>query len=177
MARAKKEFNKEAMYKKIMPSMIRGNEENSEENSEENKNVDNNFIEKTHNEIDNNNFEYIVEENSSFDETKDAIDEVIENSISITNNVSDDSKTTVNFIEILVRDKLESVLDKFKCCKCQSCKNDIVVIALNNLPVYYFSGNKKQIEEALIEFKSSNNIDVVTEIIIAIILVRKKDKH
>ncbi len=175
MARTKKEFSKEAMYKKIMPSMLRGTEDNNE-----NKNdlSNSNYDEKINDEIDS---DIEAVDDTIIDDTSIIIDEKI-NSVHGTsdnnaNNIYDDEKTTVNFIEILVRDKLESVLNKFKCCKCQSCKNDIVVIALNNLPVYYFSGNKKEIEEALKEFKLSNNIDVVTEIIKAIILVRKKEKH
>lgn len=175
MARTKKEFSKEAMYKKIMPSMLRGTEDNNE-----NKNdlSNSNYDEKINDEIDS---DIEAVDDTIIDDTSIIIDEKI-NSVHGTsdnnaNNIYDDEKTTVNFIEILVRDKLESVLNKFKCCKCQSCKNDIVVIALNNLPVFYFSGNKKEIEEALEEFKLSNNIDVVTEIIKAIILVRKKEKH
>ena len=173
MAKSKKEFNKEAMYKKIMPSMTRGAEESSEESKDELKEKDNT-------EIDNDSFEEIVQKDFDIVKTSEIIDEQIEafydysNSNTIDTN---DDKITVNFVELLVKDKLENVLKKFKCCKCQSCINDIIVIALENLPEVYFSGNKKEIEEALNEFKNSNNIDVVTNIIKAIILVRKKAKH
>lgn len=177
MARTKKEFSKEAMYKKIMPSMLRGTEENNEKKNDINNS---NLEENINDEIDNN-IEAVDDKNTRMDEKSIIIDEEINTVHSsredIVNNNYEDEKTTVNLVEMLVRDKLESVLDKFKCCKCQLCKNDIVVIALNNLSVFYFSGNKKEIEEALSEFKLSNNIDVVTEIIKAIIIVRKKEKH
>ena len=190
MARTKKEFSKEAMYKKIMPSMLRGNEESNEESNENNSansisSADNistvkevnsvNFI----NTIDNINIEDLADESIGLFETTNIINEEKELFSSSNTKIYNtyDDKTTVNLVELLVRDKLDSVLEKFKCCKCQSCKNDIVVIALNNLPVHYFSGNKKEIEEALREFKISNKIDIITEIIKAIILVRKKEKH
>lgn len=176
MARAKKEFSKEAMYKKIMPSMLRGTEENNSANIISTTN-NTNFAEDINDRIDNNNnsVEDFEDKNIDIDEDKETFYDSSETKTC--DNHCDNEKITVNFVEMIVRDKLDSVLDKFKCCKCQSCKNDIVVIALNNLPVYYFSGNKSEIEEALREFKNSNNIDIVSEIIKAIISVRKKEKH
>jgi len=54
---------------------------------------------------------------------------------------------------------------------------DIVDIALSSFPKYSFTGTKKETEEAFIEFRQSNNIDVVSAIIKAIVLIRKKEKH
>ncbi len=186
MARIKKEFSKEAMYKKIMPSMLRGTEENNENtNSVNNISIANtistanntNFAIEVNDRIDNNNnsVEDFEDKNIDIDEDKETFYSSSETKTCDIN--YDNEKITVNFVEILVRDKLDNVLEKFKCCKCLSCKNDIVAIALNNLPVYYFSGNKAEIEEALSEFKNSNNIDIVSEIIKAIISIRKKEKH
>lgn len=174
MARAKKEFNKEAMYKKIMPSMLRGNDENNEEIAD----ADTSSVSEQNN-IEYNESKELTSNEIHLDEDKSLIDKDIEIKKAITKSYDeiDDEKITVNFIEILVREKLPIVLGKFKCCKCQSCINDIISIALNNLPVFYFSGNKKEIREALEEYKLSNNIDIVTEIIKAIIVVRKKENH
>jgi len=173
MARAKKEFSKEAMYKKIMPSMLRGTEENNINSANIISTANSNFVVEINDRIDNNNnsVEDFEDKNIDIDEDKETFYDSSETK------TYDNEKITVNFVEMIVRDKLDSVLDKFKCCKCQSCKNDIVVIALNNLPVCYYSGNKSEIEEALREFKNSNNIDIVSEIIKAIISVRKKEKH
>lgn len=175
VAKTKKEFNKEAMYKKIMPSMFRGPEEN---NKTDNKKIDGIF-ENKNNDIIN----LDLPGATDLDDIRSIIYDVNEE-IHPEENINDssahlysDNKVTVNFFEILVKDKLGSVLDKFKCCKCQSCIDDIIDIALNNLPVYSFTGNKTEIEEALREFRASNNIDIVSQIIKAIILVRKKEKH
>ncbi len=177
MAKTKKEFNKEAMYKKIMPSMFRGAEEN---NRTDNKKIDDILFENKNNDI----ADLDLSETPDLDDdirskTYDANEEIYseENIYDNSANLYSDSKATVNFFEIIVKDKLGSVLDKFKCCKCQSCINDIIDITLNNLPVYSFTGNKTEIEEALKEFRESNNIDIVSQIIKAIILVRKKEKH
>lgn len=176
MAKTKKEFNKEAMYKKIMPSMFRSAEENSKT---DNKKNDDAFENRSNDIID-----LDLTEAPDLDEDIRSITYDVNEEIYPEENIDDnfehiysDNKATINFFEILVKDKLDSVLDKFKCCKCQSCINDIIDISLNNLPVYSFTGNKTEIEEALKEFRASNNIDIVSQIIKAIISVRKKEKH
>ena len=179
MARTKKEFSKEAMYKKIMPSMLRNNDDNLEKKSLSNIDID---IE----EVDNLNAKdiKIIEDNIEIcDKENDSIyTEQIANDTSQLNvevKISEEieEKLTVNLVEVLVIDKLESVLKRFKCCNCEECKNDIKIMALNNLPVHYFSGYKAEIDDEIKNFKLNNNIDVVTELIKAIILIRKKEKH
>ncbi|MFZ2538675.1 MAG: late competence development ComFB family protein, partial [Oscillospiraceae bacterium] len=43
----------------------------------------------------------------------------------------------INIIEKAVSDNLDSVLDRFKCCKCDRCKKDIIALSLNSLPPKY----------------------------------------
>ena len=146
MARTKKEFSKEAMYNKIMPSMLK----NPEINKEKKLPVD------------------IIINDKAFNE-----DIHIDTSIQ---DINEEVKT-VNFIELLILEKLDAVLSKFKCCTCESCKNDIISIVLNKFPTYNFSGTDKEIVEAFNKFKMDNDIDIISEIIKAIILIRKKEKH
>lgn len=193
MAKTKKEFNKEAMYKKIMPSMFRPGDEALKSDSDENREDDivNSNLSKIFLEAEKVNSEEILESNTynninavaDIIEESQAAEEIKEeySSDNIDNldyNLSgSENKYTVNFIEILIKDKLEDVLEKFKCCKCESCLADIVDIALNSFPKYSFEGTKKEIEEAFREFRQSSNVDVVSAIIKAIVLIRKKEKH
>ncbi len=231
MAKTKKEFSKEAMYKKIMPSMFKVSDEshktddkNSEVSAEGNdidvidSNLSNLFV-RTENiyimdsdEDDKNNEDDIDEANddalsSSVDitqvkteqnltEAKESIEspklintqevaqaqykKEIENENLIDKKAKSEISNyqyTVNFIEVLVRDKINAVLDRFKCCKCESCIADIVDISLNSLPKYSFTGTRNEIDEAFEEFKDSNNIDVISAIIKAVILIRNKVEH
>ena len=45
----------------------------------------------------------------------------------------------VNVMEQLVDAKLDELLPKSSCCKCQKCTDDIKAIALNRLPAKYVS--------------------------------------
>lgn len=169
MAKTKKEFSKEAMYKKIMPSsklFAEAEKINSKENLENNSFKDINDNAETIEEI-------IIQEKNESQENHsiNKIDDSEDNSS------YSENKYTVNFIEVLIKDKLNSVLEKFKCCQCESCLADIVDISLSSFPKYSFTGTKKETEEAFREFRQSNNIDVVSAIIKAIILIRKKEKH
>ncbi len=201
MAKTKKEFNKEAMYKKIMPSMFRTNDESHKSENKKNDNADeskeNDIVnsslsklfekaEKINSEenLENNNFKDVNYNSEAIEEIKiqeknesqeeDSIDKVDDSEDNLSYS---ESKYTVNFIEVLIKDKLNTVLEKFKCCQCESCLADIVDTALSSFPKYSFTGTKKETEEAFKEFKQSNNIDVVSAIIKAIVLIRKKEKH
>lgn len=195
MAKSKKEFNKEAMYKKIMPSMFKINDEsnNAEDTDEVNKNdIENSSLSKLFEEVKNIKSDDIIEENN-FKDIKDneapireqEANEIISQEEAISTDVdnlemnlsSSENKYTINFIEVLIKDKLDAVLDRFKCCRCEECLNDIVEISLNSLPKYSFTGTKKEIEDAFNEFKQTNNIDVISAIIKAIIIIRKKENH
>jgi len=129
MAKTKKEFNKEAMYKKIMPSMFRTNDESHKSDNKKNDNADEN----KENDIVNSNLSKLFAEaekvnseenfkNNNFKDIKDndeAIEEIEiqeksesqEDSINKVDDSEDNSsysenKYTVNFIEVLIKDKL-----------------------------------------------------------------------
>lgn len=210
MAKTKKEFSKEAMYKKIMPSMFRVNDDShkseskTNNDSDENKglDVDNSSLSKLFTKVEKidlednlenddiqniNDYTEAKEEKQVIQEIKKVQDIQEIQGIKEVNECKEehlndkinnlDYRYTVNFIEVLIKDKLDAVLERFKCCQCESCLNDIVEIALNSFPNYSFTGTKKEIEEAFIEFKKSSSIDVISAIIKAIILIRKKEKH
>lgn len=201
MAKTKKEFSKEAMYKKIMPSMFRVNDDNHKSESKINNNADENkgldvedsslsklFTKAEKIDLKDNLENDDIQDINDCTEAKEEKQEVQEvqeiqevneckeeHLIDKINNL--DYRYTVNFIEVLIKDKLDAVLERFKCCQCESCITDIVEIALNSFPNYSFTGTKNEIEEAYIEFKQSSSIDVISAIIKAIILIRKKEKH
>jgi len=87
-----------------------------------------------------------------------------------------DSQPTVlvNAMETVVLEKLDSVLAKFKCCKCDRCKKDIVAITLNKISPKYIVLQEGQPTP---DIDVQTNAEVVTAIIQAVLAVRAKPRH
>ncbi|WP_294152045.1 late competence development ComFB family protein [uncultured Selenomonas sp.] len=51
-----------------------------------------------------------------------------------------------NFMEDVVLAKMDQVLDQYPdCCRCEQCRRDIAILALNHLPAHYVSTEKGEI--------------------------------
>lgn len=87
-----------------------------------------------------------------------------------------DSRQTevINLMEGVVLSKLDSVLSRFQCCRCDRCKKDIVALALNKLPPKYMVLSHGQVPPDL---DPQVNAQVVTAMIQAAIRVRAKPRH
>lgn len=46
-------------------------------------------------------------------------------------------KQYVNMMEAFTEEVLEEVKDELNCCLCEQCRNDIIALALNQLPPRY----------------------------------------
>lgn len=133
MAKTKKTFDRELMYKKIMPTNLKKDED----------------VQNPANET--------------------AV-------IAAEKNGSETIFTLYNITEKMVYNKLDATLNKMSCCKCERCKEDIVAIALNNLKPKYVVSSKDDIKEKLHEFDDMGR-EVTTEIIKAVLIVRKNPRH
>ncbi|MCR4925531.1 MAG: late competence development ComFB family protein [Clostridiales bacterium] len=80
----------------------------------------------------------------------------------------------VNVMENIVLEKLESVLSRFKCCKCDRCKKDIVALSLNKLPPKYMVIVEGQPTP---DIDTQTNAQVITAMIQAVLAVREKPRH
>lgn len=54
-----------------------------------------------------------------------------------------------NYMETLLMDKLNEVIDQLDCCKCDKCKMDIMSYALNRLPPKYVATYEGQVYSKL----------------------------
>ncbi len=80
----------------------------------------------------------------------------------------------VNVMESAVLGKLDSVLERFTCCRCDRCKKDIVALALNKLPPKYM------VLPASLpppDLNPQANAQVVTAMIQAVLKVRQFPRH
>lgn len=80
----------------------------------------------------------------------------------------------VNTMEALVLSKLDSVLERFSCCRCDRCKKDIIALALNKLPPKYMVLAEGQPEP---DVDAQLNAQVVTAMIQSVIKVRANPRH
>lgn len=87
-----------------------------------------------------------------------------------------DSRQTVvvNTMEACVLGKLEEVLERFSCCRCDRCKKDIVALALNKLPPRYMVLAQGQPEP---DVSPQVNAQVIAAMIQAVIRVRSHPRH
>lgn len=83
-----------------------------------------------------------------------------------------------NYMETLVLDQLDSVLAKYpNCCKCEQCRQDIAILALNNLPPKYISSNKGSLFMKLQTMSMERSIQIVEQLAKAIEIVQKNPRH
>lgn len=81
----------------------------------------------------------------------------------------------INIKEVMISHKIDEVLEKFNCCKCDSCKLEITAIALNRLtPLYTICHNEKEIEDAVPYAEYSK---ITSALINAIITIRANPVH
>lgn len=83
-----------------------------------------------------------------------------------------------NYMEEVVLRKLDDVLAKYPdACKCDQCKLDIAILALNHLPPKYISSEKGSIYAKLEGMSLSYEIEVIEQIAKAVEIVSKNPRH
>jgi len=83
-----------------------------------------------------------------------------------------------NYMEDVVQDELEMLLsERDDICKCQKCKYDIMVMALNRLPPQYMITNRGRLYTKLTEQETQFKADVVKELTKAILKVSRNPQH
>lgn len=82
-----------------------------------------------------------------------------------------------NYMEEIVFSIIDDVLKDIDVCKCERCKMDIIAITLNNLPSKYVVAEKGELYSKVNMFKMQVEVDVMTEIIKAAMIVKKNPQH
>lgn len=150
MAKSKKEFDKELMYKKLMPSNFKAIRNGSDTAPEESA---------------------LPAEDSSHEPPAPARPPYRDVSLPL---MDSQPIILVNLMENEVLDQLDSVLTRFHGCKCDRCKKDIVALALNKLPPKYVVLKKGQIPP---DPDRQMSTQVLTAVIQAALQVRSHPRH
>ena len=156
---SKKSFDREKMYRKIMPTYYDNTEVEVEYEEEIKK------PELT-----------VVPFNPKVNTKIEDIDSSLLYSKEINRLRDRDEKVVLyNITEKLVMEKLDVVLNSMNCCKCDRCKMDIIAMSLNELEPQYVVKTKGMIEDK----DTLNEISqkVTTAVFKAALTVRKKPRH
>lgn len=163
MPRAKKQFDREDMYKKIMPTASR----------QEQEEVDEEFGENAEQEI--------LEINRSRSKNFGKDSRVHSQNMFANKEIkwiseSENETILFNITERMVVNRLDIALKKMRCCRCDRCKQDIISIALNGLTPHYVVCSSSDIE-SYIEKDEGLGLNVTSAILKAILLIRKNPRH
>lgn len=155
----RKAFDREEMYRKIMPSASRAEQEEVDEELGD-------HAEQEILEINNAKQPAVTADTAALFKSKEL------------KWISDSTGDTIlfNITERMVANRLEIALKKMSCCKCDRCKKDIIAMALNALKPHYAVGNMTEIE-ALALADEKHGLEVTSSILKAILNVRKHPRH
>ena len=148
MAKSKKELDKDLMFKKIMPALA--------ENPFSSDNV-------KQSELD-------IAFNADYNSLSALRDKLFARS----SGSDASSVATINVMESLVLQHLDTVISKFNSCSCDKCRCDIAAYALNLLPPKYIVEDPANIASISNEISSKLVMDALIK---AVIQVRANPRH
>lgn len=82
-----------------------------------------------------------------------------------------------NYMEIVVKDKLDKLISENNVCVCEKCKKSIFARSLNSLPPYYISTDIEKITAKLTYVDKQSEADVVTGVTKAINAIASTCNH
>jgi len=83
-----------------------------------------------------------------------------------------------NNMERFVLDHVDSILDSIPgCCKCEQCRKDVVVLALNHLPPKYTNSKLGDVYTRLDSYWGQEDAEIVQEIVKAAKIVAEHPRH
>lgn len=77
----------------------------------------------------------------------------------------------VNVMEEVVKERLELFLQETDCCKCDTCKGDMMAMALNTLKPKYVNSRKGELFSKINATKIQNTVDIDVAVTKAISVV------
>lgn len=82
-----------------------------------------------------------------------------------------------NYMEEVVFNVLKDILQDINVCTCEKCTLDIAAIALNDLPTKYIVTEKGELYSKVESLKQQFDVDVVSAITKAAVLVKRNPRH
>ena len=85
--------------------------------------------------------------------------------------------TIKNYMEEVVLNLMEGVLDDINMCKCEMCVMDIAALALNDLPPKYIATEKGELYSKVNSLRNQFEVDVIAAITKSAVLVKRSPRH
>ncbi|NLM74705.1 MAG: late competence development ComFB family protein [Clostridiaceae bacterium] len=82
-----------------------------------------------------------------------------------------------NYMEEIVLHTMEEILPDINVCQCERCKFDIAAKALNDLPPKYVVTPKGEVYSKINNLRSQFEVDIISAITKAAILVKRNPSH
>ncbi len=82
-----------------------------------------------------------------------------------------------NYMEEIVFNLMNEVLNDINVCTCDKCILDIAAIALNDLPPHYIVTEKGELYSKINALKQQFEVDVIAAITKAAVLVKRNPRH
>ena len=82
-----------------------------------------------------------------------------------------------NYMEEIVFSLIKEVLEDINVCTCDKCILDIAAIALNDLPSRYIVSEKGELYSKINSLKQQFEVDVISAITKAAVLVKRSPRH
>lgn len=156
----KKSFDREKMYRKIMPTYYDNEEEQTKDENISGENADIKIGGRSDSKND-----HIDDANLSLFKDRDLEDFI----------TRDGKAILYNITEKLVLEKLDTVMDKMNCCKCDRCKMDIIALSLNNLEPHYVVKPKGNVD--MLRYDQDFSQKVTSAVLKSALTVRSKPRH
>ena len=85
--------------------------------------------------------------------------------------------TLKNYMEEVVFNLIDGVLDDINMCNCELCVKDIAALALNSLPPKYIASEKGELYSKVNSLRNQFEVDVISAITKAAVLVKEAPRH
>ncbi len=82
-----------------------------------------------------------------------------------------------NYMEEIVMEMLDEILEDISMCTCDRCKIDVAAKALNDLPPQYIVTRKGEVFSKVNNLRAQFEVDVISAITKAAILVKRYPNH
>jgi competence protein ComFB len=82
-----------------------------------------------------------------------------------------------NYMEEVVLHSIDDILKDINMCKCDVCRMDIIAKSLNDLPPQYVVTKKGEVYSKINNLRTQFEVDVISAITKAAILVKRYPRH
>lgn len=87
------------------------------------------------------------------------------------------SSEILNYMEVLVEEELDNMIEKIGVCKCDRCRMDIKALALNSLTPKYVVTDSGKLYTKISLLQQQFDVDVLAAITKAALIVKENPRH